>query len=168
MKERPVISIPLNKADKFLEICSFLLLISAWVIAGYGYSILPETIPTHFDLQGKINGYGNKLTVFILPFIAVLLYVLLTWMVRFPQYFNYLKPVTPENAKQQYTAATAMIRWLKAIILLVFVIITADIVLTASGRKGIGVIFFLLPLAILIVPYIFIVKSVTGSSQKQK
>ena len=39
----------------------------AWVATSVVYPNLPAVIPTHWDLKGKIDGYGTRRTVFLMP-----------------------------------------------------------------------------------------------------
>ena len=56
-----------------------LALISAMVIAtitvsAYYYTILPNTVPTHWNASGKVDSYGSKLIpVLIMPIVVLLL-----------------------------------------------------------------------------------------------
>ncbi|MGB5981181.1 MAG: SdpI family protein [Nonlabens sp.] len=56
------------------------------------YGNLPETIPLHWNIQGEVDGYGNKSTLWIIPFLLPLLtYVLVT----------FLPAIDPENKFSQ-------------------------------------------------------------------
>src|SRR5205823_11806351 len=57
-----------------------LALIAATLIAsGVIYPMLPETVPTHWNIQGQVDGYGPKsVAAFLIPsMLVVLLLVLL-------------------------------------------------------------------------------------------
>lgn len=46
---------------------------------GYIYQSLPETVPTHWNGQGEIDGWGAKSTLWIIPFLLpLLMYVLMS------------------------------------------------------------------------------------------
>lgn len=46
---------------------------------GYLYANLPDTVPTHWNAHGEIDGWGSKSTLWIIPFVTSLLgYVLLS------------------------------------------------------------------------------------------
>jgi len=50
----------------------FLIIILPLIYTGTIYSSLPQTIPTHFNLMGKANGFGNKSDIwFITGLLAV-------------------------------------------------------------------------------------------------
>ena len=58
---------------------------------------LPSRVPVHFDLTGHPDGFGSKTVLLLLPATAVLLYVVLTVVARYPAYFNFPVPVTDFN-----------------------------------------------------------------------
>lgn len=120
MEKRPKITIELNNADRIVEWLSWTLLIGIWVFASYGYLNLPEIIPVHFDAYGKPDDYGNKWSIFLLPFFSLFIVIGLTLLNRYPHIFNYPVKITEQNAKKQYIAATRLIRWLKIGILIMF------------------------------------------------
>jgi hypothetical protein len=111
--DRPKIEIPLSPTDVALEIVSAVGVAYVVALTLLAMPHLPDRIVTHFDLFGKADGWGSKDTVWILPGMAVLLYLALTIVARFPHTFNYAVPITPVNAKRQYTLAVGMMRWLK-------------------------------------------------------
>jgi len=47
-----------------------------WAYTIYIYQKLPETIPTHLDITGKPDAWGNKSSLLILPLVAAILPVL--------------------------------------------------------------------------------------------
>jgi uncharacterized membrane protein len=48
-------------------IAAVVLVLAAWGAAAAFYPQLPAKIPTHWNLHGKIDGYGPKGTIFIMP-----------------------------------------------------------------------------------------------------
>jgi uncharacterized membrane protein len=48
-------------------IIAILLVAIAAGAAGWLYPGLPDQIPTHWDLDGKVDGYGGKWTLFVFP-----------------------------------------------------------------------------------------------------
>ncbi len=120
---RPVIKPTPAIADYVLEGTSLWLLIAICAYAWLVYNSLPETIPTHFNIQGQVDGYGGKGSVFILPALAILMYTGLSILNRFPHIFNYPVAITSENALRQYTLATRLIRIIKTSVMVVFSLI---------------------------------------------
>jgi len=131
---RPRIDIPRTGIDTVLEVACTVALIALWGYTILNYSSLPPTIPIHFDLSGRVDGTGARGVVWLLPMIASIIYVLLGLASRIPHTFNYLRPITPENALHQYTLAVRMMRTLKLGIALLMLVVQAMTVLTAQER----------------------------------
>lgn len=155
-KTRPKIKIEKSTFDIFLEVISFIGLIYIWFLVFKYYPSLPETIATHFNAAGKINDYGSKSTILLLPAIGTFVYLLLTLISNFPHTFNYLVEITKENAERQYKLAVQMIRFLKVDIIIIFGIITNSIIKSAiSNKSDLGIWFVPLFLGITFIPMIF-------------
>lgn len=86
----------------------------------YGPNRLPDSIPTHFDLAGRPDGWGSPLTLILLPAMGLFVYLLMTVVARFPSAFNYPVRVTSENRPRLQTVAIRMILWLKAELVCLF------------------------------------------------
>jgi uncharacterized membrane protein len=123
LERRPVIKLSLSVSDKIAELSALLTLFVLWALVLLNYQHLPETIPNHFNASGQANGYGPKSSIFTLPILGAILFVLITLVNRFPQFFNYLNKITSENALEEYTTATRMLRYLKLFILIILLVI---------------------------------------------
>jgi uncharacterized membrane protein len=129
--ERPIIEIPVTESDTRIErICRVaILLLWLGTLLCYFY-VLPNTIPIHYNLKNEPDGFGSKAYIFITPGIATALYILLSFVGRYPHRFNYLKPVTEENAERMYTSAVRLLRVAKMYIILGFFFQTANDILS--------------------------------------
>jgi uncharacterized membrane protein len=61
-------------------IVGVLLIVAALGASLLFYPQLPETIPTHWDIHGQVDGHGSKSTVFLLPGAMAVCLVLLFWV----------------------------------------------------------------------------------------
>ena len=161
-EERPKITLIPTTADKLVDLLGWIILLALWALTITHYSTLPDTIPTHFNGAGEADGFGSKASIIGLPFIATLLFILLTILNRYPHIFNYPSPVTQDNALRLYTLATRMLRYLKLVLLVVFGGIGLMTIQHATGKgAGLGVWFLPLTLVLIFLPLIyFVVKSV--------
>lgn len=156
MSSRPEIKIGLSPTDKAFEVVSFVLLLLLWVLPFAYYSCLPEIIPIHFNAAGKVDGYGIKATIFLLPAIGSALFAGLKILNRYPHIHNYAVKITPENALKQYTNSTRLVRVINTVILLIFAIIVFEIIQTASGKStALGIWFLPFTLLLILVPVTF-------------
>jgi len=61
------------------EIPLLIIVILPFLYLGYLYADLPETVPTHWNLQGEIDGWGSKSMLWVIPFVTGFLgYVLMS------------------------------------------------------------------------------------------
>lgn len=149
MMDRPIIQLQRNKADRTLDTLSFIVLIGIFAISIYCWYNLPAIIPIHFDAAGNPDSHGRKETLFMLPGIAVLIYIFITYLNKHPHWFNYPVKITAENAFTQYTAACRMMRILKLSIMLIFFIIMVCSYFAGSGAMS-KLPVWLLPVIILL------------------
>jgi len=111
---------------KILEALSLVALAAlAFITIGaiYGPARLPDRIPTHFNASGQPDGYGSPAMLLVFPIIAVVLYLLMTLVSRFPAAFNFPVRVTPLNRQRLEELALGMIAWLKAEVVIFFSLI---------------------------------------------
>ena len=139
MNKRPRIKLQLKQTDKVLEVVGWVSVLGIWALTLTNYSILPEIIPIHFNGAGKADEFGNKTHIFVLPIISTLLFIGLTILNKHPHIFNYPSQITKENAVDQYTNATRMMRVLKLVIVLLFGLIVFRKIQIVNGHAdGLG------------------------------
>ena len=158
MNGRPKINMELTKADKILEIIGLILLIAVWCITIIYYTKLPEVIPIHFNGKGEADGFGGKINILILPIIATILFIGLTKLNKYPHIFNYPTKITQENALEQYTKATRMIRILKLVIVVIFGLIAFQKIRFANDQTaGLGKWFLPMTIGLIFIPLFYFV-----------
>lgn len=144
---RPAIRPEMSPIDWLLEAIA---LLGLMVFAGfvvYQFPKLPETLPSHFNGAGSPDEYSSRSSFWILPGVGIFIYILLSLIVLIPYQFNYMVRITPENALRQYTMATRLIRYLKSVIILLFLYISHATVQVAEGKSpGLG--FWFLPVVL--------------------
>lgn len=103
MKNNPI------KISFKTEFLSILIILLSWAAAIYFYFNFPDSVPTHWNIQGKIDGWSSKaFGAFLLPAINIGLYLL---FIALP----YLDP-----KKENYKKFAATYHVFKNLILLVF------------------------------------------------
>ncbi len=156
MQDRPRIQPELSLADKIAEVAAWTIIGAIWAIVLFNYSTISDTIPIHYNAAGEVDGYGDKSGIFTIAIIATVFVIGLSLLNKFPHIFNYSRKITAENALQQYTAATRMIRYIKVAIALTFMVTTITTVSAAyNGATSIG--SWILPCltAIIVTPMIY-------------
>lgn len=156
MNTRPRIKVELKGTDRLIEALCIGLLVGFWVFAWHAYSTMPDIIPTHFDASGKPDAEGSRSTIWIMPAIASVSYVLLTLLNRVPHIFNYPVRITEGNAAFQYRNATRMIRVMNLVLIVTFFIIGVIMYRVAMGKmEGTGTAIILVVMILPIVPVLY-------------
>lgn len=82
----------------------------------------------------------------------------MTILNKFPQVFNYPTKITEDNAFNQYTNATRLIRYLKLIVVLVLGLITFRTIQNANGdSEGLGIWFLPLIIGLIFIPLTYFI-----------
>lgn len=131
--DRPKIKVPLETIDIIIELVSISLLLLTWAYAISQYASLPETIPTHFNASGEADGFGSRLTIWLMPAIATVMYFGMFILNKFPHLHNYMVNITEENALKNYRFSTRVLRIVNFLCVLLFCYITYHII---EGGKG--------------------------------
>jgi uncharacterized membrane protein len=74
---------------------------------------LPDRIPVHFHAAGNPDGWGSPSSLLELPVVALVLYLGITVLSRFPAIFNFPVQVTAENRARLEALALDLIAWIK-------------------------------------------------------
>jgi uncharacterized membrane protein len=102
----------------------------------YLFPLLPDTIPTHFNIEGKADGWGSKDSIFLLPsilgFVSLMSYLLL----------SNLKSIDPKRAakvEDDYYKKMALF-------LVVFLSVLSLVIMYGTAHQGIKIDQMLFPL----------------------
>lgn len=117
MEDRPEITIQLKPADKVLEITGYVLLGLLWGITIYMYWQLPDMVPNHTD------DFIDKRTTFLPAILGSLQFFLISNVEDKPHLMNFPLTITPQNIERQYRLGMRMIKMLKIIIIVAFILI---------------------------------------------
>lgn len=148
MNIQPKISVPVSTIERILDFFSVVFLISMFGYLLFKWPSLPDTIATHFDASNKADGWGSKGVIWSLPITALLLFIGLTALAKFPHIFNYPSRVTEENAPKFYILGRQMMKWLNCEIMFILLIFVWDFIQSAQGANGLGIWF--LPIALIL------------------
>lgn len=149
----PIIAIEPSRWERAIDRAHWILLALSWSIPIYYYPKLPDTIPLHFGLHGEADGFGSKLTIWLLPIIATILLLAIKAQMKHPEKFNYLAKITPENAKYQYKLQLNLLRYILLVVLLLFIILDSHTIsLALYDVKILNVLFFPMIILLIAVP----------------
>ncbi|WP_027381338.1 DUF1648 domain-containing protein [Chryseobacterium daeguense] len=102
------------------DVVNFGLLVFSWWFTVKHYKSLPQTIPIHFDFDGKPDNFGTKKYSFLTPALLTVFYVAFAFIVRMPEIANYPVEITENNQDAQFLIMEIFMRWLFTLVSLVF------------------------------------------------
>ena len=130
-EDKPKLIIEKDKTQKTLEVLVILLIGTMFAYNLFYYSDLPQKIPQHFGLDGKVNSYGDKNFVWFMPILAIVICYIMHKLTKHLQSFNYSKKITKENAEHHYKAGIKMMLCINVSIAILFFIINYQTVQVA-------------------------------------
>ncbi|MFS8120038.1 MAG: DUF1648 domain-containing protein, partial [Microcoleus sp.] len=80
------------------------------------------------------DAWGDKVTIWIMPAIAAIIFGILTAVSRYPHTLKYPVPITSENARRQYLVGRSLLVWLKAEVCWLFAFVVRQQILVALGN----------------------------------
>ncbi len=131
-----------------LSICSTMIVASMLLFLLLFYEQIPMQVPWHYDLTGKVDGWGGRQVVWHIAMVNVALNLLLAFLTRRPDVHNYPFPITETNRERAYAASSLFV----AVLRLMFTsIITFIVVLQSLSVERIPMVFCM---AILFAPLV--------------
>lgn len=141
LNNHPRVPFIVNKWVHFLNGISIICIIGSIIYLFFAYQNLPEMIPIHFNAQGDADNWGSKNTIFIMPGIAIILFVGLFFLSKVPHVYNYTVEITEENASQIYREANLFMSIFNLEMVLIFTIAAVDIMGETLGVWFVVVVF---------------------------
>lgn len=126
---------PMRKLMEVVSLIAIAVLLVETYGALYGPNRFPEKIPTHFDLAGTPDGWGSSSMLLLLPGVAVVLYLGMSWVSRFPESFHYPVRVSAQNRLRLQGLAMQMIVLIKAETVCVFALLQHYTVQSAHENR---------------------------------
>lgn len=123
-----------KKFNNFFDILNLVIVIIVTLVTIKSWSILPEKIPTHYGLNGKVDAYGSKNNIFIIIAFMIGLYLLFKFVANKPYICNYTVKITPLNKDSQYNLVSKFLRVFCFEILILFTYIQFSIIYSRSTK----------------------------------
>lgn len=112
--------------ESFLDGFSVAILFFLWLEAALNFHKLPQVIPIHFDFHGNPDNEGSKYFIFLLPFLATLIYSIDHFPVK----------ITPENAAIQTKIGILAVKSVIAYTVMMFSYINRFIIKTSLKKES--------------------------------
>ncbi|QPQ33987.1 DUF1648 domain-containing protein [Lysinibacillus sp. JNUCC-52] len=145
---RPVIKLPKTRYEKILNVIGGGLFIVSIIFIISQWSALPEEIPAHFNGAGEVDRWGSKIELFILPGIGIFLWIFLGLIEKAPHMHNYPARLNKDNVQAFYLNSRKLCNEMKNFCLMLFAVISCEMVLVALGKTD-GVGWWFLPLVLI-------------------
>ncbi|MBO0321765.1 DUF1648 domain-containing protein [Muricauda sp. CAU 1633] len=163
-KKHPRVEVKPSQADVLLYRAGWMVVaFNIFLVLGV-YADLPETIPTHFNFLGRVDGYGHKSALWAIPMLSAGLYLALGLVATKlkPWLMNYPVKVTEENAPKLYSLALRMLAVMNFCFVMAFLMTTGIILLRIKGWIDAGDVQLLIGLWVLngMVPLYYVYKMV--------
>jgi len=145
---RPILKLPKTKFEKLWDYigCGIFMLSILYIFIMWGE--IPEEVPRHFNGAGEVDRWGTKIELFILPFIGVFLWILLSLLEKAPHMHNYPARLNENNVKAFYLNSRKTLNEIKNLCLIIFAVISFQMVRIAIGEvETIG--WWLLPIVLI-------------------
>ncbi len=145
---------PRTRAQWVFEGLSLLLVIFMFAMVVVHWSQFPDSVPAHFGMSGKPNGWHRKRFLLILPCIAAVTWIVITVAQRYPRLINIPFMINRDSPEVQHILRSMMIAE-KTTMALLFAWLMQGMVRTALGRaEGLGQGFLPLALVLIFAPLI--------------
>lgn len=133
--DRPQLKIGLEAFDIIIELSSTIIIVLLFVFTAIEYKEISDSIPLHFDASGTADRYGDKINLFLLPIIGLVLIVLMHILSKYPHLHNYMVNITEENAEKNYRFSSRVLRFTSLGIAILFAIIQYVIIQMGKGEN---------------------------------
>lgn len=113
---------------KILNILSTILMLALVLGLALMYDDLPSMLPTHYGIDGMVDGWSGKGSLWLWVLGGAVVNIGLLWLGRRPDLYNYPVPVTGDNRERLYASgqlAVAVLRLMMALATIGIVAITA-------------------------------------------
>lgn len=120
-----------------LELLSLLALIVPVILLLRVWGSLPETVPVHFDAAGRPDRFGPKGTLWILHWVSLCLWLMLTAVQAVPlRSLNLPVKVTPENEAHVERVAARALSAFKFVLVLLLALIAQQTLQAAQSHTA--------------------------------
>ena len=147
MSARPQLDTSWSIADRILVAAGLVVLCGFAIPFLTGWAPLPERVPLHYGVNGKVDRWGGPGAIHLLVVVAVATHAFVLVLTRFPQLFNYPVEITAENAQLQFRLARRLMFAVADVVTAIFLYIYLATWRIAAGLQQ-GLSPWFLPIAL--------------------
>ncbi len=104
-------------------------------LIGYYWSILPDRVPSHYDLAGNVDHWASKSSLLLLPLISLIVFLGIHIAGHYPKIFNYPWKFAPQSLPRQQELAQIFLSSLKMEIVWLFSLLEYQTIRIALGKE---------------------------------
>jgi len=104
----------MRKILEGISLIALVLLVIDTFLALVGPLRVPEKVPTHFDMAGRADRFGDPASLQQLPVAALLIYLLLTFIAIYPSLAERSTFEAPRIPSRMEVLVTGLVTWIKA------------------------------------------------------
>jgi uncharacterized membrane protein len=133
LNNRPNLNLKITPLEIFLNVITLATFVGTIAYLISSWTIIPSEVPAHYNAAGEVDRWGSKGEIIILPLIALLMWIGLTVLEKFPHVYNYMN-LTVDNARAQYLNGRLLVNVLKNECVLLFSYLTWKGIQVAIGE----------------------------------
>ena len=137
------------KTSSLLLAINIILLVFIWVFIGVNYAGLPEIVPSHFAVNGNVDGESEKRAIWFLPGIATFIFLLLVGIPRNPDSPMLNVPSSYRNKESLKFFAYSIL--LPILLLLADTVVESILIAQGKLQEMSNAVFVLLPLSLIVI-----------------
>ena len=148
--------------DKILEVVAAAALLWAFYPLFFYNNIDSNAVfPTHYNIAGEVDGWGDRSSLLIMPLITLVLYIGFSILQKYPKIYNYPCKVTEQNANYLYRMGVQLMRHVKVYITILFAYSSNDMysgAISESNRPMLPILYIILMAGMFLPVIIYTVK----------
>jgi uncharacterized membrane protein len=133
LENRPILNLKITPLEFFLNVITLATFVGTIAYLISSWTIMPSEVPVHYNAAGDVDRWGGKGEMLILPLIALLMWIGMSFLEKFPHVYNYMN-LTQDNARAQYLNGRLLVNVLKNECVLLFSYLTWKSIQVAIGE----------------------------------
>lgn len=156
INEQPFSWPEMTPQDWLMEAVSLIGLLSMIGYIAYYYHKLPATVPLHFDAGGRPGDSGDRLTIWVIPAITLLMHIIVPFKQKLSALAGSSRFLRMVRTQSQFNARIRLFRYNKMVVTWGFFYISVSITKVAMNTgQGLGTWFLWVFITLLIAPLLF-------------
>ncbi len=146
----------LQSHDIALGVLGYILISILWTITIVFYLNLPEMIPLHFTISGRVDHYGSKINLLYLDGLATIIFVCFTLLMHSRIFLVNGSSLFRDKAAYIKKLTRQLFGMMRVLVTLIFLLVMILIFTTSKGiTRGLGEFFVPTVVTLMLLPVAF-------------